>query len=214
FLFDQKIAHRSDIHEKSNFHNLFLDWVEQEPKKIQISQPKLHANAEKIVVCHLFPSGTRSYQKEWPRESWLELFRHLQNENYKVVLTGSPSDQARLEQLFSLQDLKGIQVQVGKCSLEETKNLLAQASLVISVNTGIMHLAASLDAPMIALHGPTDPRRWGPVSSASLVLQSQLPCSPCLNLGFEYACPRNDCMKNITVSQVLKAVHQLSSKPS
>jgi len=83
---------------------------------------------------------------------------------------------------------------------------MADAACVVSVNTGNMHLAAALNVPVVGLHGPTNPARWGPIGgNAQIVRPSSDECCY-LNLGWEY--PRNppDCMGAIAVEQVSLAV--------
>jgi ADP-heptose:LPS heptosyltransferase len=74
----------------------------------------------------------------------------------------------------------------------------------VSVNTGIMHISALLERPTLALHGPTNPRRWGPLGKTAVVIGPGPECG-CgyLNLGFEYPRSPPDCMARISVEEVL-----------
>jgi heptosyltransferase I len=210
FLFDQVVAHSDRHHELENFQRLFSSWIRAEYLNPTVEKKPLNEGQEILrAICHLFPSGAQPHQKEWPPKYWLQLFQELRTQGYQVILTGAPTDRERLNHFFTKQDLEGIKDLVGRTTLAQTRDLLAGANLVISVNTGIMHLAAALDAPLVALHGPTNPKRWGPVSKESVVIQSDLDCSPCLNLGFDYGCPRSDCMKNITPEKVFAAIQKI-----
>ena len=77
----------------------------------------------------------------------------------------------------------------------------------MAVNTGVMHLAALLDAPLVAVHGPTSRRRWGPVGARSVAL-APADATGCefLHLGFEYPPGPVDCMQRIAVDTVFDAV--------
>jgi heptosyltransferase III len=88
--------------------------------------------------------------------------------------------------------------------------VLCMASAVVAVNTGVMHLAALLDAPLVALHGPTSRRRWGPLGTRSVALAPP-DATACefLNLGFEYPERAVDCMGSISVDEVFAAVRAL-----
>ena len=73
-----------------------------------------------------------------------------------------------------------------------------------------MHLAAAAGTPVVALHGPTNPLQWGPWGKGHTILHVDVPCSPCLNLGFEYGCSAlsdgtSPCMHTIQVDEVLEA---------
>ena len=76
----------------------------------------------------------------------------------------------------------------------------------MSVNTGVMHLAAAVGAPTIALNGPTSATRWGPIGANVVCVDSELPGCGYLNLGFEYDGHRTDCMRGISVDRVATAV--------
>ena len=90
-------------------------------------------------------------------------------------------------------------------NLRATASLLAHASLMVSVNTGIMHLAAAMNVPLVALHGPTSARRWGPLGPRAVALES--PCEGCgyLDLGFEYKRQPRHCMDAISYRTVREA---------
>jgi ADP-heptose:LPS heptosyltransferase len=81
----------------------------------------------------------------------------------------------------------------------------------VSGNTGVMHLAAGLGLPLLALHGPTDPVKWGPraLPGRARVLEAGIACSPCLFYGFDYGCPRRDCMEAIPQERVTTQVLEL-----
>ena len=87
--------------------------------------------------------------------------------------------------------------------------LLKRMDLLVSGNTGVMHLAAGLHRPQIALHGPTDPRLWGPLNDRAKVIQTSCPDCPCLRLGFEYHRSDDACMRKISVAEVQKAIENL-----
>ena len=86
--------------------------------------------------------------------------------------------------------------------------LLQNAALCVANDSGVMHLAAALGTPGVAVFGPTDPAATAPVSEKWVLLYEKLPCSPC----FKRTCPDNRCMKAITPAMVLNAVGELCRK--
>ena len=120
---------------------------------------------QKYIIFHLFASGSHKEKKEWPESSWIELANRLIAENYKIILTGGKQDSemanALVEKINGIEGIDCISLS-GKLSLEETAALIKEVGTIVTVNTGIMHLAATIDANIIALHGPTSPLRWGP----------------------------------------------------
>jgi len=96
-------------------------------------------------------------------------------------------------------------------NLAKTAAVLAGARLVVSVDTGIMHMAAALGTPVVGLHGPTSSRRWGPVGERNIAVDSTLNGSGYLNLGWDY--PKNPpaCMDGVRFESVVDACDALLS---
>lgn len=204
YAYDQVVEHSKGVHEEVNFKYL----LEVLSKNLK-SKPQLIAKNkfnEKFCIFHMCPSGEKSYLKEWPLERWIELSKFVIDEGYKVYLTGGPIDFEKNQQLATEFSPGQVVNLSGKTNLQQVTDYLASASFVVSVNTGIMHMAAAVNAPLIALHGPTDPMRWGPLSEKAVIMKPSLSCSPCLNLGFEYGCNQNLCMQDISVENVKEKI--------
>jgi heptosyltransferase I len=207
FVYDDAVPHRKDIHELENFRNLLrsLGIVGHHPPTLR--RPAVNIKPNRVVV-HMFPGGFRSYLKEWPLASWRLLVNALISQGYEIVLTGGTSDKKRAEGfLTTVERPANVSMAVGQ-TLNETAKILSSASLVVTVNTGIMHMAVALGCRILALHGPTSALRWGPLGNRATAIKSALPCSPCLHLGFDYGCPVNDCMKAISIDEVLAKVNE------
>lgn len=209
YLYDQTATHSNTQHEMENFRNLAgIIGLKSD------SLPHLAADAgesqgivnEKrhFVVFHPWPGGVKSYLKEWPLQNWAELARRMMRFGYHVFITGAPADLEKSRQIVNLVEggAASITSLAGKSSLSDTIALLSRADLMVSVNTGIMHIGAALDVPLIGLHGPTSPRRWGPLGKKSVVISARIPGCGYLNLGFEYPPDPPDCMGAITVEEV------------
>ena len=98
----------------------------------------------------------------------------------------------------------------GKTSLGQLAALMQRADLLITGDSGPMHIAAAAGTPLIAIHGPTDPAHSGPVSPRATILKSDIWCSPCYNARDSADCRffTTQCMKDITPNQVLEVVRQ------
>lgn len=211
FIFDYAADHSSQIHEIYNYKKLVFS------KKIKTgSFPEIKFKPEpetkkNRVIIHIMPSGYLSELKRWSEKNWKRIIDYLINNQCEIYFTGSTYDRKHIDLLLSDYNNNAIlHNTAGKKSLRETAVLLKTSQLVISVNTGIMHLASALGCNLIALHGPTDPKRWGPLNANSVIIQSDYPDAPCLNLGFEYKCKdrSGECMKRITPEKVILAINK------
>jgi len=158
----------------------------------------------------MYPGGYRSFMKQWPLENWRQVALALVERGLTVLLSGGPADHEGNEDLVRATDSLRVRNFAG-VRVSPTALLLQHASVTISVNTGIMHLAAAMEAPLVSLNGPVSVARWGPVTRPGhgVALRSTRSCAPCLHLGFEYACQDNVCMRDISVETVLAAVEAL-----
>jgi heptosyltransferase I len=220
--YDHIIEHTRDRHELDNFRAL-LESVgiasHHAPYIVPptIPTPELLTRGKEIIVFHLWPSGMRSYTREWPEDRWVTLAQRLAGLRNKgetlFVITGSPSDQVRSEPFVRKLREEGLGAEtfVGRDGFASLCQVLLHAGLVVSVNTGVMHLAAILGAPTISLNGPTNNNRWGPVGSRAVGVQSPGEGCGYLHLGFESG--PTDCMEGITVDMVLAAADSVMCPP-
>jgi len=143
----------------------------------------------------------RWQSKRWPKERFAELgnrlVRHLRAH---IVLTGSKGDRVEAEEIASLMGCN-VTVAAGETSLKQLCGILKRVDLMVTCDSGPMHIAAAMGTPTVALFGPTDPKRTGPYGTGHKVLQGRMNCIPC----FKRKCPENLCMKEITVEEVLAA---------
>ena len=206
YIFDLTAEHSAHLHELDNYRNLLkktgLDCNNLPCINMQISE---YMNNR--ITIHMFPGGSRSYLKQWPDANWIEIIDQLTARNYEVFLTGAKIDCEKAEQIKAqIKNRGSVNIVAGALDLKQTAELLKSSALVISVDTGIMHLASALGCNLIALHGPTSVKRWGPLNANAIYLQGGLQCSPCLNLGFESKCQINSCMKAIAAKALIDAI--------
>ncbi|MBN1822893.1 MAG: glycosyltransferase family 9 protein [Endomicrobiales bacterium] len=155
------------------------------------------------VVVHP-SSGKNAWQRSWPKDKHENLIKKIVGGGAKVVVTGTLDDAALADALVSVSagDARNW---CGKTSLLELAALVKLSKAVVCGNTGIMHMASALNKPLVAIHGPTNPAKWGPRNKNSVIVQAKLECVPCLYLGFEYGCGANRCMEAISVEEVFEA---------
>lgn len=144
--------------------------------------------------------------KLWPYDYFGRLSSMLIKEGFNVYLLGSSDDWKKGIQKFV--DERTINL-IGKTTIVELCSILKDMNLVISNDSGPMHIAAALGVNVIALMGPTDPRRTGPFGDGHRVFSGRASCAPC----FRKDCEDNICMKKITPEEIFKAAKEMLQIP-
>jgi ADP-heptose:LPS heptosyltransferase len=212
FGYDLIVEHSEDAHELENHRGLIraLGIQPSHPPALRCEQSNaqtVEQSSKKFAVFHLWPGGTAARLKEWPIGRWVALAEDFAAKQYNIVLTGSASQRSLNEAVIVEVNasLRPLLRNAAGTSLHETLRLLSCAELVVSVDTGVMHMAAALGVPLVALHGPSSPRRWGPVSENALVVEPPVGGCGYLNLGFEHRRNPPPCMNAISYGQVKAA---------
>lgn len=213
--YDRTVAHSSNVHEIENYRRLLraLEIETGNPPRLR-APTRCFFPAANYAVFHLWPGGRRKELKQWPDEKWVALAEETASREMEVVLTGGVADceanDAIIERLRP--HARCFVRNAAGSSLQETAALLAHARLVVSVDTGVMHMAAALDAPLVALHGPTSSRRWGPIGEKAMAVDSPLDGCGYLNLGWEDPPRPLRCMEFITYEAVRDACRSVLEK--
>jgi heptosyltransferase-1 len=143
--------------------------------------------------------------KLWQKDSFAMLADRIAGElNIPVVITGSAWEKPYAESILKEVKTAKVVELTGQTTLKDLACLYRQAALVVTTDSGPMHIAAAVGTPVAALFGPTDPRRTGPYGPGHTVIRKALPCSPC----FRKECPTRECMKGITVEEVWEGVKE------
>ena len=153
--------------------------------------------------------GARWENKRWPMESFETLTRNLLMEqgNLRVVVLGGKED-AELGVRLGAIGARCVD-KTGQTTLPEMVEWIRASEVMVTNDTGPMHVAAALGKPVVALFGPTDPRRTGPYQARGTVLQaSAMECVPCLSRTCTAEYDR-DCLRNIRVAKVAAEVRQV-----
>lgn len=145
--------------------------------------------------------------KRWPAAFFADTADRIQQEGLgRVALIGGLEDRGVAQQVTRAMKTDAVDL-VDACGVGLLPALLQTASLLVSNDSGPMHVAAAMGTPVVALFGPTSPSRTGPYGPRHLVLQNPVPCSPC----FSTRC-RNatflECLTGISPSEVVTAVRQ------
>ena len=208
--YDLKVLHTDGRHEVENFRailRLLAIPVAADPA-VDLPEGEFAEFDEDLVVFHPWASGQRGWLREWPEERWTELALRLNRAGTEFVLTGSHADLARSEPLVRRMEQAGLKARAFASSdgFRSLIRLLLRARVVVSVNTGVMHLAAVSGVPTVAINGPNRNGRWGPVGPRALGIEA--PGTGCgyLHLGFNFDGQPTDCMERTSVEQVVEGV--------
>lgn len=221
YLFDNWVLHIKGKHEVECFcdivktlgvevkdKNLFLKIVPEVKKKIKDILNHYDIQEKKFVIIH--PGcGIHGYYRQWDIDRYAIVAEYIRSKyGYKIVLTGSKDD-IKLSKEFRKFYKKDYLDLIGKTTLQELIALVSLTKFILCGNTGVLHIAAALSIPTIAIHGPTDPKKWGPWGGGHVVIKSDLVCAPCLYLGFEYGCNKKECLKKISADVVKYNIDKL-----
>lgn len=159
-------------------------------------------------ILALCPGAAYGPAKRWPEKYFSEVAQQKLSAGWQIWFFGSQQDVEVIENIR--RDLNADTISfAGRINLLETVDLLSQASAVVTNDSGLLHIAASLDIPLVAIYGSTSPIFTPPLGVKSKVVSENLPCSPC----FKRECPLKhfNCMLLIKPARVLAALDSLES---
>ena len=227
-LFTETVPHIQGRHEVRNFlslatqlecpiHELGLEvwWDEKARTWIRETLAKAEVALDQpLIVLHPEAGRRGEPRRRWPQGRYVALANALVEQyDAQIVLTGAPDEVAVSEEIAARTKHRSV-VLAGRTDVNQLAALFADATLVVSGNCGPMHLAAATGTPVVGLHGPTNFAQWGPWDRNAGIVRARIPCSPCLNLGFEYGCQAlsdgtSPCMHTVEVTAVLRECERL-----
>ncbi|MBZ0091014.1 MAG: lipopolysaccharide heptosyltransferase II [Sulfuricellaceae bacterium] len=180
---------------------------------LQSTQDQQHAALSRLglapqkPVAVFCPGAEYGPAKRWPATHFAELAKQL-SQSHEIWLLGSGKDAAIGEEIALLSNGAARNL-CGKTGLGDAIDLLAAADQVVSNDSGLMHIAAALDKPLLALFGSSSPGYTPPLSKKASVLSLNLPCSPC----FKRECPLGhlDCLQKLTPQRVYEEMAKLKA---
>lgn len=160
---------------------------------------------ERVVA---FNPGTNHLCKCWPVENFSLLGDRLADElGTRVVILGSRTEKGLADQIIA--GMRNVPLDLTGCSLGELAAILEKSALLVTGDTGPMHIASAVGARIIALYGPISPERSGPLGDGHRILMhGELHCCPCNS----FTCKNEnfrECMKLISVEEVFSAIKEI-----
>jgi heptosyltransferase-2 len=154
------------------------------------------------------PGAEYGPAKRWPARYFAELAQRLSREGFEVWLLGSTKD-APIGAEIARFAAGAVRDLTGRTSLDEAIVLLSVADHVVTNDSGLMHVAAALDRPLVAIYGSSSPAFTPPLSDRARIVRLGIACSPC----FERVCPLGhfDCMMRLEPEHVLQEVRKTAA---
>ncbi|MER9546623.1 lipopolysaccharide heptosyltransferase II [Mesorhizobium sp. M0437] len=158
----------------------------------------------------LMPGAEFGPAKRWPSEHYAGLAREMMAKGFGVALFGSKNDAGVTAEIAALAP--GAVDLAGQTRLEDAIDLIAAARLAVSNDSGLMHVAAAVGTPVVAIYGSTSPQNTPPLAERRELVWLGLSCSPC----HKKICPLGhlNCLKTLEVERVVAAAERLLEMPA
>lgn len=174
--------------------------VSESSKEAILRRLGLTAERPILGVC---PGAEYGPAKRWPAEHHAKVAEHALSRGWQVWLFGSEKDLPVTQEICAL-GVSGITDLAGRTSLGEACDLLSMCELVVTNDSGLMHVAAALERKMICIYGSSDPGFTPPLTEKATILQIDIECSPCFERSCRYKHYR--CLTDLNPARVIQAM--------
>lgn len=180
--------------------------------KLMVDEGKRHQSAlrlgidESAASIAFMPGAEFGPSKQWPGEYFGELATRFKQQGYNVYVFGSPKDKVIGEEIAQASNGDAINL-CGQTNLEEAVDLLSLVKVAITNDSGLMHIAAAVGRPVVAIYGSITPKYTPPLTDKKEIQYLGLECSPC----WKKQCPfgHYNCLKGIEVDRVFESAQRL-----
>jgi lipopolysaccharide heptosyltransferase II len=219
-LFTHKIPYSHDDYEAYSFLRLIEPLTGSSPG-FRVDAP--FTTMEKPFPSHLLPQlkkgrdiialfpGASVVERRWGGENFGQVAKILHEDGKEIVILGSQDDRADADEI---KKYAGGSIDLtGKTSLIDVASILKHCSLLITADSGMMHIAVAVGTPTVSLFGSGIQNKWGPRGKKHIVLNHQVVCSPCTRFGYTPQCRNNvKCLSSIRADEVITAAEKLLDK--
>ena len=218
-MFNSIIGYDLDRYEPLNFLQLLQPLEIVSPSTISapfLVVPEKGQNSADAMLGDLlhqpfivFFPGASTPEKCWGRENFIRLSAGLIRKGYSVVVVGGKEDASMGDMIAAGSSALNL---AGKTSLQETAGILSRAKLLISGDSGVLHMGFGLGKPTVSIFGPSSTDKWAPRGDRHIFINHNLACSPCSRFGTTPSCQIDSkCINDISVSEVFTAAEKLLS---
>jgi len=154
-------------------------------------------------VLAMCPGAEYGPAKQWPESHYAHLAAYYFSRGWAIWLFGSQKDQVVCQTIQQRVNIKWTDFS-GRTTLPDAIDLLSLSTVVVSNDSGLMHVAAALDKPLVALYGSSDPQMTPPLGERSITMSLSLACSPCFQRVCRYG--HRHCLTQLTPALVIKQI--------
>ncbi|GFO57940.1 heptosyltransferase [Geomonas silvestris] len=218
-LFSHGVPYSQDDYEAFSFFNLLAPLGISAPESLSVPfltiPGEAASRAEALLggghdprLVTVFP-GASIPERRWGAARFAELAQRLTLAGCRIAVVGGPGDRGEGETIVA--GCGGLNL-AGRTSLVDSAAVIAQSRLLISGDSGILHIAVGLGIPTVSLFGPGIEAKWGPRGLDHRIVNLHLACSPCTRFGTTPHCPDGArCLSEISVAEVIAAAQELLS---
>ena len=158
-----------------------------------------------------FNIGSAVVTKRWAPERFAKVADTLAAKGYKPVFFGGTMDEEMVQEAVSFMKTIPV-VATGNFTIGGLAAAMRRCSLIITNDSGPMHVAISQKVPIVAMYGPSSPKLYGPYTKDATIVTALPPCPGCAD-GMKHKCSAMQCMTRLTVEQVVQAADAMLAKP-
>jgi lipopolysaccharide heptosyltransferase II len=190
------------LNSKSQDQSLFISRQDEGYIEKILQENNIKGTDAIIIVA----PGARAHPKRWAKEKFAFLCKELITQGYRMILVGDDADTQVAEYIKDKCDGKALNL-CGKTCLTELGALIKKTRLVVTNDSAVLHLASYLNAPTVAIFGPTNDESYGPWSDRCAVVKKEIFCRPCEKAQCRFG--TLDCLRMVKVEDVAKQVNNL-----
>ena len=181
-------------------------------KEDEIYIKNILKNINKKFICINIAGSDFAIARRWPKENFIKLVDKM-NEKYKdlhFIFIGLGKDISLINNTMELMKSKNVTNLAGKTNIKQLAALFKESRLVITNDSGPLHVAVAMNTPTVSFFGPETPVLYGPLSKKHTIFYKNLDCSPCIRLltAKQVKCQTNDaeCLRRISVEEVFNSL--------
>jgi len=217
-LLTKKVKYNHNQHEVQNFLDVlradgikivddYLEaWISEDEKTWAakfLEKNGFDSLKQTLFAIHPFAANPK---RAWHIDNFIDVAKAIQRDDKKnVIFLGGKRDTESIEYIYKKLDRKPL-IAIGMTDIRQTMAILSFCRALLCNDSGIMHLAAALDIPVVAIFGPQSPVKFGPYSKNAYVIYKAFPCSPCKQKFFKECEPSErmtpKCLEAVTIDEV------------